>query len=238
MEANAKAYNEVSGPQIDVGIKLIRELNLSAGDKVLDMGCGTGHVSKIIADIVGPDGLVVGVDPNAVRIKIAKENYKAVSNLQFYVGDSVSGFPHDNEPYYDFHISTNVLHWVRDDEKLIYLRKAFECLKFGGRLAIWCGTKIPDIEKTIPTFSFLSQEGYRGLFQDVGLFSDVIVDQSICPLRFKSLEQYKQWYKATVNLDVDPVFIKKYVTAKDDGQVVYIIPFVTITAFKKCNVIT
>ena len=171
MEENAKAYNELSGPQIEAGIQFIRELNLSAGDKVLDMGCGTGHVSKHIADIVGPDGLVVGVDPDAERIKIAKGNYETVSNLQFYVGDSVSGFPHDNEPFYDVQ--------VRDDEKIIYLLKAFACLKFGGRLAILCGTKIPGIEKTISTFCFLSQEGYRGLFHDVDLFSDVMVDQSI-----------------------------------------------------------
>ena len=233
MEADAIAYNKLSGPQIEAGIQFIRELNLSAGDKVIDMGCGTGHVSKYIADIVGPDGLVVGVDPDAERIKIAKGNYETVSNLQFYVGDSVSGFPHDNEPYYDFHISTNVLHWVRDDEKMIYLVKAFACLKFGGRLAILCGTKIPGIEKTIPTFCFLSQEGYRGLFHDVDLFNNVMVDQSMHQFRFRSLEQYKLWHKATHRQTVSPEFIKKYVSAKDDGQVVFTVPNVVIAALKK-----
>ena len=32
------------------------------------MGCGTGQITKYI---VGPDGQVVGIDPDAARIKIA-----------------------------------------------------------------------------------------------------------------------------------------------------------------------
>ena len=68
---------------------------------------------------------------------------------------------------------------------------------------------IPDIEKIIPSFRVLAQRGYRGLFHDIDMFSNVIVDQSICPLRFKSLEQYKKWYKATVHLDVTLTAFKK-----------------------------
>ena len=104
-KSEARVYDEVSQPQIEEGIKFIRELNLSKGDKVLDMGCGTGHLSKYIADIVGLNGDVVGIDPDAERIKIAKEKYKEVNNLQFYVGSSAIGFPHDNESYYDVHIT-------------------------------------------------------------------------------------------------------------------------------------
>ena len=89
------------------------------------MGCGTGHVSKYIADIVGPDGQVVAIDPDEERIKIAQDNYKEDSHLQFHVGDSVNGFPHNDEPYYDFHVSTSVFHWLSNEEKQIYVRKAY-----------------------------------------------------------------------------------------------------------------
>ena len=111
----AKVYDEVSELQIEVGKRFIRNLNLLLGDKVLDMGCGTGHLTKYIADIVGPDGLAVGIDPDAERIKIAQEKTKDVSNLQFYLGSSAVGFPHDNEPYCDVHISTSAFHWVPYD---------------------------------------------------------------------------------------------------------------------------
>ena len=47
MEDNAKAYDQLSKTQYEAGCKLISEfINLSPGDKVLDMGCGTGQVTK------------------------------------------------------------------------------------------------------------------------------------------------------------------------------------------------
>jgi SAM-dependent methyltransferase len=95
------------------------------------MGCGTGHLTKYIADIVGPGGQAVGIDPDAERIKIAEEKYKAVGNLQFCVGSSAIGFPNANKPYCDVHISTNAYHWVPDDEKRIYIQKAHQYLKAG-----------------------------------------------------------------------------------------------------------
>ena len=235
-DANAKAYDEVSGPQIEAGSQFIRELNLSLGDKVLDMGCGTGHLTKYIADIVGPDGQAVGIDPDAERIKIAEGKSKEVSNLQFYVGSSAIGFPHDNEPYYDVHISTHAFHWVPDDEKIIYIQKAHRCLKAGGKLAIWCAAKVPNVEK-IEGVHFLTQEGYRDVFQEVGLFNNVVVDNVIYPCRYESFEEFKRWFKASTRQDLDPdkyaEFIKKLVTTEDDGQVTCKVPCIRITACKK-----
>ena len=147
MEGNAKAYDDVSGPQFEAGSQFIRELNLNLGDKVLDMGCGTGHLTQYIADIVGPDGQAVGIDPDADRIKVAKEKCKEVSNLQFHVGSSAIGFPHDNVEKFNVHISMNAFHWVPGDEKKVYIRKAYQCLKPGGKLAIWCAGSSPKADR-------------------------------------------------------------------------------------------
>jgi ubiquinone/menaquinone biosynthesis C-methylase UbiE len=234
-DANAKSYDEVSGPQIEAGSQFIRELNLSLGDKVLDMGCGTGHLTKYIADIVGPDGQAVGIDPDVERIKIAEEKYKEVANLQFYVGSSAIGFPNDNEPYYDVHISTHAFHWVPDDEKRVYIQKAHQCLKAGGKLAIWCAAKIPNLEK-VEGIHMLTQEGYRDMFQEVGLFNNVVVDRPIHPYRYESFEEFKRWFKATGRQDLEPDkhadLVKKFVTTEDDGQVTLKAPCIRITACK------
>ena len=234
-DANAKAYDEVSGPQIEAGSQFIRELNLSLGDKVLDMGCGTGHLTKYIADIVGPGGQAVGIDPDAERIKVAQEKYKEVANLQFCIGSSAIGFPNDNEPYYNVHISTNAFHWVPDDDKIIYIQKAHRCLKHGGKLAIFCDAKMPNDVEAMTGFHSLTQEGYQDLFQEVGVFNKAVVDGLICPYRFKSFEEFKRWLKVSSphqNTDDYPLLIKKFLISEDDGQVNFELPSISITAFK------
>ncbi|CAB4015521.1 Hypothetical predicted protein [Paramuricea clavata] len=239
MEDNAKAYDQLSKPQYESGCKFISEfINLSPGDKVLDMGCGTGQVTKYVADIVGPDGQAVGVDPDAARIKIAEEKYKEVSHLQFHVGSSVTAFPHDNEPYYDVHLSTLAFHWLPNEEKSIYIQKAYDCLKPGGRLAIWCAGVQLDIKpKTQLPASFypLTQDGYYKVFQDLGLFRNVVINRVLYPFRFETLEEFKQWYKATSHQDfedLDPTLASKYVIHEDDGGVTWKMPRVAITASK------
>lgn len=42
--------------------QILQSLGASPGDKVLDLGCGSGEVTAEIARLVGPDGSVVGVD--------------------------------------------------------------------------------------------------------------------------------------------------------------------------------
>ena len=228
-KSKARIYDEVSQPQIEEGIKFIRELNLSKGDKVLDMGCGTGHLTKYIADIVGLNGEVVGIDPDAERIKIAKEKYKEVSNLQFYVGSSAIGFPHDNESYYDVHISTNAFHWVPSDEKIVYIQKAHQCLKHGGKLAILCGAK-----KIVEARGFhsLSQEGYLDLFQEIGHFDNVVVRKTLQRFKFKSAAEFVHWYRVSTHQEPDPDVVSGFYFSEDDGRVTFIVHSFAITA---CN---
>ena len=43
------------------------------GDHVLDLGCGLGHESRRLAEVVGPRGQVVGIDANPVMIAEARQ---------------------------------------------------------------------------------------------------------------------------------------------------------------------
>lgn len=62
-----------SADQYHQGKKLIAKIPVGAGDKVLDLGCGTGNLAVVLSELVGPEGKVVAVDPDEERIKIAKE---------------------------------------------------------------------------------------------------------------------------------------------------------------------
>ena len=55
----AKAYEQYASKPKEDGDHLIKCLFIEQGDKVLDLGCGTGQLTKIIADLVGPTARVI-----------------------------------------------------------------------------------------------------------------------------------------------------------------------------------
>jgi ubiquinone/menaquinone biosynthesis C-methylase UbiE len=61
---------------------------LASGRDVLDMGCGTGAVTRIIAERVSP-GQVVGLDASPERLAVAEElaRDKGIGNVQYLLGD-------------------------------------------------------------------------------------------------------------------------------------------------------
>jgi ubiquinone/menaquinone biosynthesis C-methylase UbiE len=63
--------------------KLVQLLNVKKGDKVLDLACGTGVVTKKIRRKVGSLGYVVGGDSSITAIKTAKKWIGAELNLDF-----------------------------------------------------------------------------------------------------------------------------------------------------------
>jgi ubiquinone/menaquinone biosynthesis C-methylase UbiE len=244
MDVDAKSYGELNKPQYDSSIEFIKEfIHFSEGDKVLDMGCGTGDITKYIADIVGSKGEVVGVDPDDERIKIGKENFKEVSNLHFHVGSALIGFPREGEAYYDVHITTHAFHWFPVDQKKLYIQKAYQSLKPGGSLAILCADKFGPERKDqheIIDMHPVSADGLRELFQDVNLFTNVEVKQAVYTTFFESQEKYKSWIKASThhNLEeLDPVYVKavvdKLVTFHDDGSVTSKMPSICVVTMKQ-----
>jgi predicted O-methyltransferase YrrM len=54
----ADKYDSNSSLQREDGLYLMEKLALERGSKILDLGCGTGYLTKILADRVGPEGKV------------------------------------------------------------------------------------------------------------------------------------------------------------------------------------
>ena len=237
MESDAKSYGALNNPQYELGCGFIRSLNLTKGDKVLDMGCGTGDVTAFICDVVGQDGEVVGVEPDEARVKIARENFKDIDNVTFYVGDSMEGsIP---KGYFDLHFSNCVFHWLQGNRKNIYLEKAAQCLKRGGRLAIL--TVVKHEVKFDPSFiERLTEEEYKTLVEESGLFGEVKTEMVRNISHFGSFEEFDAWLKASSHRnteEMDPEwmkeFLKKYTRTEADGRfTMEINELVRITATK------
>ena len=124
--------------QFQSGKLLIGKLAIVPGERVLDVGCGTGLLAQHIADLVGPTGSVLGVDPLPLRIELAQA--KARPNLQFKVADAydLSSLP---AAAFDVVCLNAVFHWL--PEKSGPLGEFARVLKPGGRLGISSSTKGP-----------------------------------------------------------------------------------------------
>jgi ubiquinone/menaquinone biosynthesis C-methylase UbiE len=65
------------------------DAGITPGMKVLDVGCGTGDVAFLVADLVGPSGTVVGLDINPAFLETARARATASdrTNVSFLEAD-------------------------------------------------------------------------------------------------------------------------------------------------------
>lgn len=60
------------------------------GERVLDIGCGCGTTTFALAEMVGPDGTVVGIDISEPMLEVARADAEAkgINNVEFVLGDA------------------------------------------------------------------------------------------------------------------------------------------------------
>ena len=240
-EKYAALYSAVSSGQFKTGCSFIDTLDVKPGFKVLDMGCGTGELTKYIAEQVGNLGVVVGVDPDAARINVAKENMKMVSNARFHVGNSESSFLNNNQDYYDLHFSNHVYHWLNDDEKASYVKVAFECLKPGGLIAFQClVSSEDDINNRLirsANVNFPDKDFTRDLLHEFG-FTDINITTIPKTFYYNSFDEFAVCFFATTYKKIDELADKalfeefKMKSIQEDGKAKFELSIIQVTGRK------
>ena len=112
------------------GADLIELLAPRPGERILDLGCGTGQLT---ARIAGAGADVVGIDNAPSMIEQARKNYP---RLTFEVADARDF--HFPEPF-DAVFSNAALHWIKEPSSV--LASIARSLKPGGRLVAELGAK-------------------------------------------------------------------------------------------------
>src|SRR5499433_2038550 len=121
---------------LDITEKTIRRMNLRPGERVLDLGCGSGWATRLLARIVsdGPEGFgqVVGVDVSDEMIRQARVASKDFDNVMFVWG-SATQIPWE-ENFFDKMLSVESFYYYPDQERA--LAELFRVMAPHGRLFI------------------------------------------------------------------------------------------------------
>lgn len=104
---------------------------LKPGLSVLDVGCGSGAITRSIADITGPTGYVVGVDPSESLLAQARQQIGDLPGIVFEQGDV---YTYTTTERFDLITCARTLQWLAQPEVAIV--NMVRWLKPGGHLAI------------------------------------------------------------------------------------------------------
>ncbi len=127
---NTSLYDQKHAFVSEYGKGLVPLLEARAGEVILDLGCGSGHLAHTIAQ---SGAHVVGIDSSASMIEAARLAY---SDVEFLVADARDfAFPFS----FDAIFSNATLHWVREADQAV--QHITTALKPGGRLVAEFGGK-------------------------------------------------------------------------------------------------
>jgi len=134
--AAASEGEKMERHHLDITEKTIRLMNLRPGERVLDLGCGSGWATRLLARLVGdgPEGFgqVVGVDVSDEMVRQARIASKDFDNI-LYVWGSAQQIPWE-ENFFDKVLSVESFYYYADQDRA--LMELFRVMAPRGKLCI------------------------------------------------------------------------------------------------------
>ena len=107
-------YAKNSSVQLSHAEHLLSNLSLQGDEGILDVGCGDGKITALLAKRV-PQGKVVGLDPSFSMLEKARGDHNDI-NLIFCEG-SAENFTFEEQ--FDHVIAIHVMHWIKEQKSAL-----------------------------------------------------------------------------------------------------------------------
>lgn len=196
-----KFKEERTQPAID----LAGRITLSSPKKILDIGCGPGNSTQVLASRY-PDAYILGIDSSENMIETAKKEHDALDFKVCDAGNSLASLSND----FDVIFSNACIQWIPNHRAL--LPNMMALLKDGGILAVQTPMNYEEpIHKIIQEitasskwssyfpnpriFYNLNQEEYFNLL--TGISAEFTMWQTTYFHIMKSHRDILEWYRAT-----------------------------------------
>jgi ubiquinone/menaquinone biosynthesis C-methylase UbiE len=176
---------------------ILDDVELAAGDRVLDVACGTGIVARIAKERLGESGRVVGIDLSPPMLAVAR---RVAPRIDWREGDASALPLHDDEQF-DVVVCQQGLQFFPD--RPAAAREMRRALAAGGRLAV--STWRPDEE--LPLLRELRRVAERHLgpiidrrhsFGEAGPLETLLRDAGFLDVRSKTVSRTIRFNEATV----------------------------------------
>ena len=176
LELRAGAESEIAARD-----EYVRLLGVAPGERVLDVGCGSGAVTRTLAQRVTPGGRAVGLDASTALLKVARELANKAglgAIIEFKDGDCRAiPFP---DASFDAVVAATTLSHVPDPRRA--LAEMVRVTRPGGRVGVF------DVDGDLTLFAHSDRELTRKIvaaFSDHGWVNGWLVRE--LPARFADL---------------------------------------------------
>lgn len=182
---------------------LVARVRPRPGERVLDLACGTGVVSRLVAPLVAPGGSVVGLDVSPAMLDIARSTPLAEGSVGVeWVQANATEIPLPDDDV-DVVVCQQGLQFFPDRDRSV--SEMHRVLRPGGRLAISVWRSLA--HNTVPNalneamlarlgvpagaapFSLGDEDDLRRMLVDAG-FTDISIEEETAPATFESSKLY------------------------------------------------
>ena len=204
MPWNPETYNKFKEERYQPFYDLISHIHHKPGMKIIDLGCGTGELTKILA-VKFKESTVLGIDTSAEMLSKAPQQ-KNLTFLQSSIEKEV-----EKGDKWDLIVANASLQWVENHHQLF--PGIFAKLSENGQVAIQMPSQkenklnqiLHELAHEAPFYSFLqdtrdspllSLDEYTALFFSHGA-NEVIIYQKVYPLIVKSTDSLYEFISGT-----------------------------------------